>query len=113
MYSHVNNAVYLSYLEHARVELLKDIGLPLESLTDTGIFLYIVGISIEYRKPAILDNRLEIRTKYAKRSRTGGTFQQTVLRNNEVVADALVKWVSVDSNGRPVRVPRPLAEFGT
>jgi YbgC/YbaW family acyl-CoA thioester hydrolase len=112
MYGHVNNAVYLSYLEHARVDLLKDIGLPLESLTESGIFLYIVKISIEYKKPAKIDDLLEIRTKYVKRIRTGGTFNQVIYRGKDLIADAIVKWVSVDRIGKPVRLPRFLAEFG-
>ena len=105
MYGHVNNATYLSFLEHARVQLLEDIALPLNTLTRQGIFLYIVKVAIEYKKAAALGDELDIVTFYAKKARTGGTFRQIVYRENDVVADALVKWVCVDREGKPIRVP--------
>jgi len=105
MYGHVNNATYLSFLEHARVQLLEDIALPLSALTQQGSYLFIVKVSIEYKRAASLGDELEIATYYIKKTRTGGTFQQTIYRDDEVIADASVKWVCVDQEGKPKRVP--------
>ena len=113
MYGHVNNATYLSFLEHARVQLLEDISLPLSALTKQGSFLYIVKVSIEYKRAASLGDELEIVTHYTKKTRTGGTFQQTISRNAELIADASVKWVCVDQEGKPKRVPAQFAELET
>ena len=110
MYGHVNNATYLSYLEHARVQLLEDISLALNTLTKQGLFLYIVKVTIEYKRPASLGDRLEVATCHLKRTRTGGTFRQTVYRDGQIIADAEVKWVCVDREGRPTRPPKQLAE---
>jgi acyl-CoA thioester hydrolase len=111
MYGHVNNATYLSYLEHARVQLLEDISLPLSTLTQQGYFLYIVQITIEYKQPASLNDQLEVVSYYIKKARTGGTFQQTIYRDSELIADATVKWVCVDGEGKPIRLPKQLAEL--
>ena len=111
MYSHVNNATYLSFLEHARVQLLEDIALPLSALTQQGSFLFIVKVSIEYKRAASLGDELEITTYYTKKTRTGGTFQQTIYRDGAVIADASVKWVCVDQEGKPKRVPKQFAEL--
>ena len=62
MYGHVNNATYLSFLEHARVQLLEDVSLPLSALTRQGSFLYIVKVSIEYKRTASLGDELEVVT---------------------------------------------------
>ncbi len=113
MYGHVNNATYLSFLEHARVQLLEDIALPLSALTQQGSFLFIVKVSIEYKRAASLGDELEIITHYTKKTRTGGTFQQTIRRDDEVIADASVKWICVDQEGKPKRVPKRLAELKT
>jgi len=99
MYAHVNNAVYLSYLEHARVQMLKDIDFPLGKLTEAGYFLYIVKIVIEYKKPAQLDDSLEVITRFIKKNRTGGIFRQTIFRESALIADASVSWVCVDATG--------------
>ena len=36
---HVNNAVYFSYLEYARMKYLQELGLAFQSLQDVGIIL--------------------------------------------------------------------------
>lgn len=44
----VNNAVYLHYLEHARHEFLKSLGLDFASLTADGIIVVVVRAEIDY-----------------------------------------------------------------
>ena len=39
-YNHVNNAVYLNYLEHARMDFLKAIGFDYKGLFAEGYMLY-------------------------------------------------------------------------
>ena len=104
MYGHVNNAVYLTYLECARIELLREIDLPLEELMETGRFLFIVGIDIRYRRPARMGDALTVRTSPQKMTRTGGTFLQEIYRSGEMLASAEVKWVCTDQNGKPTRL---------
>ena len=111
MYGHVNNATYLSFIEHARVQLLEDLGLPLKNLSKLGIYLFIVEINIVYKRPATLHDRLEVRTKYLKKTRTGGTFSQNIYRGDELISEAKVRWVCVDDNGRPTGVPKILVDF--
>ena len=59
MYGHVNHAVYLQYLESARVELLVRIGLPIAELSSRGLYLVIRRVDISYRTPAFLGDHLE------------------------------------------------------
>ena len=42
LYGHVNHAVYLHYLESARVGLFKKINLPLLELKESGFLFYVV-----------------------------------------------------------------------
>lgn len=105
MYGHVNHAAYLSFLENARIDFLEEIGQPLEQLTASGIGLFVVKITIEYKKPAFFNDVLEIVSRSEKNSRIGGTFHQRIVRGEELVAEAQVKWVCVDEAGRPRRLP--------
>ena len=50
-YGHVNNAVYLHYLEYARHEYLRDIGVSIPELRESGYGLLVAKVSIEYRRP--------------------------------------------------------------
>ena len=109
LYGHVNHAVYLQYLETARVQLLRDHALPLQELQRRGINLVVRRLSIEYLRPAFLDDSLEIATEVLRMRGSSGAFRQVVTRDGERVADAQVEWACIGNDGRPVRLPPELA----
>ena len=47
----VNNAIYLNYLEHARHQLLKNIGVDIAKLHDGGCDLVITRAELDYEQP--------------------------------------------------------------
>ncbi|MGV8914111.1 MAG: acyl-CoA thioesterase [Kaistella sp.] len=53
---------YAEYLEVARVELFRDLGMPYEEIENQGIWLPVSEYSIKYLKPALYDQILEIHT---------------------------------------------------
>lgn len=108
-YGHVNNAVYLNYLEVARHEYLRALGLSFDELRAAGVGLLVARVSIDYRSPALVDERLTIRTEPLKRMRIGGILGQRITRGERLVAEAQVTWVSVNASGRPAPLP---TEFG-
>jgi acyl-CoA thioester hydrolase len=110
-YGHVNNAIYLHYLEFARHVYLSDNGISVADLRAAGHSLVVARIDIQYRRPAFADDPLTIRTRALRKTRIGGVLEQAVLRGEdvahaeEVVAHAEVTWVCVDARGRPARLP--------
>lgn len=108
--AHVNNAVYLNFLESARVAFLREIGSSYRSLREQGFVLVVVKISIEYRGQAFMEDPLVVVTEPLKRRVTGGIFGQKVYREEpegrRLVADAEVTWVCVDGRGRPAKLPQ-------
>ncbi len=111
MYGHVNNATYLSYLEYARVELLRKLNIPINKLSELGFYLLIIKICIEYKKPAVLDDKLTIRTRLIEKKIISGTFNQTIFKENKIIVDAQVKWVCSDIKGKPIRLPEKLNQL--
>jgi YbgC/YbaW family acyl-CoA thioester hydrolase len=111
---HVNNAVYLNYLESGRVSFLKAAGSSYRSLREQGFGLVVVRICIDYRSEARMEDSLVIVTEPVKKRITGGVFSQKVYREEEskrvLVADAEVTWVCIDGRGRPTRFP-PLLDL--
>ena len=59
-YSHVNNAVYLNYLEFARMEYLHQIGFDYKGAVAAGYYLYVTHVDIHYKASAFLDDKLKI-----------------------------------------------------
>jgi len=113
-YGHVNNAVYLHYLEYARHQYLRDIGVSVLELREFGYGLLVAKVSIQYRRPAITDDLLTISTSAVRQAIVGGVLRQVVTKADttgesssrpSVVAEAEVTWVCVDVRGRPVRLP--------
>ncbi|MEW5816338.1 MAG: thioesterase family protein [Spirochaetota bacterium] len=107
-YNHVNNAVYLNYLEFARMELLKSIKFDLNSLHRKGYAMIVAKINIAYKKPAGLNDTLLIKTIPHKLGKTSGVFKQIITRGSTPICEAEVTWVLVDDKGRPSRIPAEL-----
>ncbi len=105
-YGHVNNAVYLHYLEFARTEYLKSIGFDYPAVVGAGYGLYVARIEIDYKRPAFAGDALRIRSRAVKKGAVSGVMAQEILRGDDVVAEARVTWAFVDSSGMPCRVPK-------
>ena len=104
-YGHVNNAIYLHYLEYGRMESLKDMNFDYAGMIKAGFGVYVARIEIDYKKPAFVDDVLEIRSKPIKKGAVSGVFAQEVWRDDDLLVSAKVTWAFVDSNGAPVKIP--------
>ncbi len=104
-YGHVNNAVYLHYLEFAREHYMRELGISFNEMRAAGIGLYVARISVDYKRPALPEDRLTILTRPLKRTRIGGILGQQVVRGDTLIAAAEVTWVSVNAQGRPSPLP--------
>jgi acyl-CoA thioester hydrolase len=105
-YSHVNNANYLNYLEFARYEYLKDIGFDYVKAVDSGYGVYIARIEIDYKKPAITDDALTIKTWPIKKGAASGVLAQKIIRGGDILIEAEVTWAFVNAKtGMPVKIP--------
>ena len=107
-YGHVNNAVYLNYLEFARLQFMKAAGISYTALRAAGYGLVVVRIGIDYRAPVLSDDRLRIVTAPVAKQKVRVVFKQTVWRGDEIVAEAEVTWACINRDGRPVRLPPEL-----
>lgn len=104
-YGHVNNAVYLNYLEYARTEYLREVGFDYSAAVAAGYGLYVARIEIDYKKPAFPENVLTIRTSPLKKGAVSGVMFQQVFRGEELLSEAKVTWAFVDAQGAPTRIP--------
>jgi acyl-CoA thioester hydrolase len=105
-YEHVNNAVYLNYLEYARREFLTAIGFDYNGLVDAGYYIYITHIDIHYKASAVLDDKLFIDVEPIKLRKISGVFHQKVYKEDGTVcADAEVTWACVNKSSIPHPIP--------
>ena len=104
-YGHVNNANYLHYLEFARYEFLKDVGFDYKAMIRAGYGVFVARIEIDYKKPAVTDDELLIKSWPLKKGAVSGVMAQQIWRAEELLIDAKVTWAFVDSKGVPVKIP--------
>ena len=104
-YGHVNHAVYVNYLEYARMQFLHAAGYDYKGLIANGFFTVISRLDVSYRSPAYADDALAIETEATDVRRIGGTFHQVIRRGDVAVAEADVYWCVVNGEGRPARPP--------
>ncbi|MDR3192031.1 MAG: acyl-CoA thioesterase [Treponema sp.] len=107
-YDHVNNANYLNYLEYGRYEFLKDVGFDYPAVVKAGYGVYVARVEIDYKRSALPDDQLLIKTWPIKKGAVSGTFAQEIWRGEELLVKAKVTWAFVDSRGIPAKIP---AEF--
>jgi acyl-CoA thioester hydrolase len=100
---HVNNAVFLTYVESARVEFLKQLGVA-PTLEELGII--VARVEIDFRAPVRFGDEVEV-TAWV--SRFGGKSFDLVheLRvDGSIVAEAKTVLVTYDYSKRePVPIP--------
>lgn len=104
-YGHVNHAVYVNYLELARMHFLRAAGYDYNGLIAAGFFTVISRLDISYRAPAFADDELVIETESKETRRVSGLFHQVIRRGETAIAEADVHWCVVNREGRPTRPP--------
>jgi acyl-CoA thioester hydrolase len=107
-YGHVNNANYLNYLEYARYEYLKDVGFDYPQAISKGYGILVARIEIDYKKPALPDDELRIKSWPVKKGAVSGVIAQEIWRGEEILVAAKVTWAFVDSRGMPIKIPKEL-----
>jgi acyl-CoA thioester hydrolase len=107
-------ANYLRFLERARTEWLRSLGHSQQELARSpGILFAVAGLSIEYRRPARLDDELLITCEPRGERAAAMRFAQRIERvpGGELLVEADVRVVCLDARTlRPKRLPEFLLE---
>ncbi len=102
----VNNSVYQNYLEHARHEFLKSIGLNFNELHENGTDAVVHKVELEYKRPLVGDERFVVRMYARQEGNVRFVFYQDIYKvpKNELALKGKVTGVFMN-NGRPIRPP--------
>ena len=104
---------YPQYLELGRVEWLRAIGLTYKEMEAEGIMMPVVSLQIQYKKPALYDELITIRTKLKDLPSTKIEFDYEILNEKgELLSTANTILVFVDAKTfRPVRCPEKVLDL--
>ena len=107
----VYHSNYLKFMERARTEWLRSEGFSQQSLAEgEGIVFVVAKINIEFIRPALFDELLNVRSKITGTNGAGLMFEQSVISESGTVkCRADVHIVCVDSKTfRPKRIPNSI-----
>jgi acyl-CoA thioester hydrolase len=112
---HVNNAVYLTYVEECGMQVIAAHGWPITRMLDENFAILIRRHQIQYRQPAFLNDELVISTWVSDVRRSNATRHYVIQRESDgahlATVHSLGVWVNLDS-GKPIRIPeRLLSDF--
>lgn len=109
----VYHANYLRFCERARNEMMRCLGYPHAAMVrDEGVAFAVRRCEIEFIRPAVLDDALEVETRMADIGAATLDAVQTVRRPAadgkgmpEELARLTLRLACINQNGRPVRLP--------
>lgn len=103
---------YLKFYERARTEWLRLLGIGQQFLKEEYNILFVVKkVSVEYRRPAVLDDLLRVTTRVVWMKGASLEFGQAIWRDNTLLSTARATIVCVDKDRmRPVPIPDTVSE---
>ena len=102
-------ANYLKYLERARSEAIYSLGLTnIKLQKDYGALIIVKSCNIEYKKPAKFEDELIIISSILSKTKTSFTMLQIIKKNEEIISEATVQLVTVNKEGKPIKIPEIL-----
>ena len=104
-YGHVNNAVYLQYYEHARWEMMKNLGF-LDPLKETGISVVVVESLVRYMRETNMFDDLVIESSFKVESPYLVFYQKIIdMKTNLPVSRARIKTIFLGPDKLPQDIP--------
>ncbi len=108
----VYHANYVNFMERARTEWLRTFGYSNAGLMqELGVMFVVRKLELNYLRPALLDDMLNVTAQLKDIGRSRITLEQTVTRGEELLTEAEVHLVCVGVESfKPVSVPEVLSK---
>jgi YbgC/YbaW family acyl-CoA thioester hydrolase len=104
----VHNIAYLRFIETARTHLAAELGMGLREMAQTGIYPVVVRTEIDYRRPAVLGDKLTVygELESIERSRFWCAFRVVRPSDGTLIATSRQMLAMVQMPpGKAIRLP--------
>ncbi len=106
---YIHHSVYPVYLEYARIEWFKTLGISYKELEANGILLPVYKMNLKFLFPLTFDETIQVRVKLTKiRGARLGLEYQIFNENKTLATEAYVELVFANSEGKPIRPPKDI-----
>ena len=103
---------YAQYFELGRTEWLRSIGITYKSIEEGNIMLPVISIAFKFKKPALYDDVLTIKTSLVKKPLVKIEFEHEIInQHNELITTGTSTLVFMNKQKRkPVKCPENLLQ---
>ena len=103
-------ANYFKFFERARTEYLREVGYEQKNLMEQGAIFVVRNVSVEFKKPAQLDQKIEIHTQILKAGKVSFDFTQEAFnQEGNLLCGGVVKCGCLDlKDFKPKALPSKL-----
>ena len=101
-------ANYLRYIERARSDWVREIGIDQLAMKAEGIVFAVRRVEADYIAPALFDDTLEVRTRMTLLTPARMVMEQELYRGDQLLFEADVTIVCIGPGGKPARLPAEL-----
>jgi len=99
-------ANYLKYIERARSDWVREMGIDQNAMRDDdGVVFAVRRVEAEYHIPARFDDALDVRTRVLAITGARLVMAQEVWRGKDMLFSAEVTIVCIKEAGQPARLP--------
>jgi acyl-CoA thioester hydrolase len=108
----VHHTVYPVWFEMGRTELLRSTGRSYRDMEEAGLFLAVVKMQLNYRRPARYDDllRLETTLQEVGHVKIGHTYE--LFRQDELLCSGSTTLACLDRQGRARPLPEGILDVG-
>ena len=105
----VYHSNYLNFAERARTEMLRLAGINQSEMADRyGMAFAVRDCTVEFRRPARLDDVIEVRSRLLDLGGASITAEQAICRAAEELARLVLRIACLRPDGRATRIPAPV-----
>ena len=105
-FGHVNNAVYLKYLETARCDYMRQAGLSFNDFDTWKAMPVVVEAYLRYYYPLIADDLIILKGEFVEWQRSSFLLKYEIVKDDGTqVLSAKLRFMFVNESGKPTRIP--------
>lgn len=109
----VYHGAYVRFFERARSDFLRMIGIHHSELAEgqegTSLAFAVRSMTLDFQKPAKIDDVLEVRTSLVEFKGARIKLDQLIYKEDVLLVSAAVTVAVISSEGKPTRLPPALA----
>lgn len=98
---------YALYLEMGRIEWLRKLGISYKNMEENGVMLPVVSLNINYKKSAVYDDVIHVKTKLKTMPTAKIEFEYEITNESgDILTLASTTLVFIDmKTNRPIKAP--------